>query len=376
MHAKLLAGIPAENSALFHRVRFNVGDPAAWIQFENRSLFIVRDIECDRARAAVKVDQVAPPAEFTPTGGLSGDRATATAQAVAECLLQHKVTLVTSDRTLPFIYAWHIQQAGIKLDYSSEMGVIERRVKDEQEIAWMQTAQGVTEDAILMACQTIARATADKNGILHHGGAPLTSERLRQIISVYLLERGYSNHHDSIVASLPHSADCHDRGAGPLQTGLPVIVDIFPQSLQTRYWGDCTRTVVHGEPSDEVLKMHKAVVAAKAAACAALVPGATADSVHAATKSTLAAHGYQFARGQISDQAIMPHGTGHGVGLEVHEPILLDDNGGTLMAGEVLTVEPGLYGRRAGGVRVEDMLAVADGAPKNLNRLPEGLDWK
>ncbi len=71
MKAKLLAGIPAENSALFHRVRFNVGDPAAWIELEDRKLFIVRDIEVDRARAAVKADQVVPPAEFTPAGGLS-----------------------------------------------------------------------------------------------------------------------------------------------------------------------------------------------------------------------------------------------------------------------------------------------------------------
>lgn len=375
MKAKLLAGIPAENSALFHRVRFNVGDPAAWIDFEDRKLFIVRDIEVDRARAAVKADLVAPPANYTPACGLSGDRATATAQAVAECLRREQVSLVTTDRTLPFIYAWHIQQAGITIEYSSEMGVIERRVKDDQEIEWMQTAQSVTEDAILMACQTIARATADRSGILLHDGKPLTSELLRQTISVYLLQRGYSNHHDSIVASLPHSADCHDRGAGPLQTGMPVIVDIFPQSLATRYWGDCTRTVVNGDPTDEVIKMHRAVVAAKAAACAALVPGATADSVHNATKSTLASHGYAFARGQISDQAVMPHGTGHGVGLEVHEPILLDDNGGTLMAGEVLTIEPGLYGRMAGGVRVEDMLVVQAGAPKNLNRLPEGLKW-
>ncbi len=375
MQAKLLAGIPAENYALFHRVRFGVGDPAAWIQLDGRTIFIVRDIEVDRARAAVKADLVAPPAAFTPAGGLSGDRATATAQAVAECLRREGVTRVTADRTLPFIYAWHVQQAGLVVDYSAELGVAERRVKDEQEIAWMQAAQTITEDAILMACQTIARASADSQGVLHHDGAPLTSERMRQNISVYLLQRGYSNHHDSIVASLPHSADCHDRGSGPLKTGVPVIVDIFPQSLETRYWGDCTRTVVHGQPSDEVVKMHRAVVAAKAAACAALLPGASADSVHAATKSTLAAHGYQFARGQISDQAVMPHGTGHGVGLEVHEPILLDDNGGTLMAGEVLTVEPGLYGRTHGGVRVEDMLVVQAGSPLNLNRLPEGLKW-
>lgn len=382
MKAKLLAGIPAENSALFHRVRFNVGDPAAWIELykdednvPTTSLFLVRDIEVDRAKKAVKADRVAAPAEFTPEGGLSGDRATATAQAVAECLKRQKVSLVTTDRTLPFIYAWHVQQAGIALEYAAEMGVLERRVKDSQEIEWLQKAQAVTEDAIVMACETIARSTAGRDRILQFGGAQLTSERMRQMISVYLLERGFSNHHDSIVASLPQSADCHERGSGPLETEQAVIVDIFPQDLSTRYWGDCTRTVVHGQPTEPLVKMHAAVVDAKRAATLALLPGATADSVHAATKSTLARHGYRFARGEISDEAVMPHGTGHGVGLEVHEPILLDDNGGTLLAGEVFTVEPGLYSRDHGGVRVEDMLVVQGHEPKNLNRLHEGLNW-
>jgi Xaa-Pro aminopeptidase len=382
--ARLLAGIPAENSALFHRVRFNVGDPAAWIEFPSDqakpqqrpgTLFLVRDIEVDRARSAVKVDRVAAPAEFAPNDGLSGDRATATAQAVAECLKRNGVKHVTTDRTLPFIFAWHIQQSGIALQYDPEMGVRERRVKDAQEIEWLQRAQSVTEDAVLMACETIARSSAAVDGTLMHAGAALTSERMRRMISIYLLERGFSNHHDSIVATLPQSADCHERGSGPLKTGQAVIIDIFPQDLNTRYWGDCTRTVVHGPASDAMVKMHTAVVEAKRDAIAALLPGATADSVHAATKATLAKHGFAFARGEISDAAVLPHGTGHGVGLEVHEPILLDDNGGTLLAGEVFTVEPGLYSRHHGGVRVEDMLVVQDGAPKNLNRLPEGLTW-
>lgn len=380
MSARLLAGIPSENPALFHRVRFAVGDPAAWIEIQTAEaterIFIVRDIEVDRARAVVAADRVVPPAHFAPSSGLSGDRATATAQSVAECLVRAGVKTVTTDRTLPYIFAWHVQQAGIALEYSAEMGVLERRVKDAQEIEWLGAAQRVTEDAILMACQTVARATADRAGVLQHDGSPLTSERLRQAISVYLLERGFSNHHDSIVASWPHSADCHERGSGELKTEQAVIVDIFPQDMRTRYWGDCTRTVVHGAVNDDLKSMHAAVVAAKAAACAALVPGASADSVHAATTSTLQKHRYQFARGQICDEPVMPHGTGHGVGLEVHEPILLDEKGGTLLEGEVFTVEPGLYGRRTGGVRVEDMLVVQRGTPKNLNRLPEGLEWK
>lgn len=379
--AVVLAGVPLDNPALFHRVRFSVGDPAAWIAISSeagqRSEFIVRDIEMTRARERVTVDAVKCPADYTPEGGLSGDRATATAQAVAECLVRAGVKQVTTDRTCPFVYAWHIQQAGLELNYCSELGVMDRRTKDEQELEWIQEAQKVTEDAMLLACQTIANAAADADGTLHHDGGVLTSERVRHMVSSYLLEKNYSEPQGSIVATTPHSGDCHERGSGPLRTGEAVIVDIFPQNKKTHYCGDCTRTVVHGTPSDEVVKMHAAVVAAKANATAAAIAGATADQVHEATKAGIVDNGYRFARGEISEEPVMPHGTGHGLGLEIHEPILLDDNGGTLMENEVLTIEPGLYSTKHGGVRVEDLFAIkTDSPPRNFNVLHEGLDWK
>src|SRR5690606_13679772 len=100
------------NPALYHRVRFRVGDPAAWLALDldgqQQTQFIVRDIEVQRARQSVQVDLVACPADYAPGSGLSGDRATATAQAVAECLLRAEVQRVTTDRTLPYIFAWHI----------------------------------------------------------------------------------------------------------------------------------------------------------------------------------------------------------------------------------------------------------------------------
>ncbi len=377
--ATLLAGIPSENPAFYHRVRFGVGDPAAWIAFQEggkrTTEFIVRDIEMDRAVRQVAVDKVSCPADYKPAGGLSGDRATATAQAVAECVRRAGADRVVTDRTLPYIFAWHLQQAGITVDYSAELGVIERRTKDSQELDWLQQAQTATEDAMLMALQTVARSTADRDGKLHFEGSLLTSERLRKMISGYLLDKGYGTPHDSIVATWPHTADCHERGSGALLTGQAVIVDIFPRSIETSYWGDCTRTVVHGEIKDELLKMHAAVVFAKQAATQAAKAGATADDVHNATKTALQQHGFAFARGQISDAPIMPHGTGHGIGLECHEPILLDDQGGTLLENEVFTIEPGLYSRLHGGVRVEDMVVVTQNQPRNLNRLPEGLRW-
>ena len=173
--------------------------------------------------------------------------------------------------------------------------------------------------------------------------------------------------------------DCHERGSGELRTGEPVIVDIFPRNRKTRYYGDCTRTVVHGTAPDEILKMHKAVVEAKAAAIAATRAGVTGEAVHRATTEAILAHGYEIglpAEDSAEDFTSMPHGTGHGVGLDVHEPPLLDTGGPELVVGDVVTIEPGVYSRAIGGVRVEDMVAVTADGCENFNRLPEGLKWE
>ena len=381
--ARLIAGIPAVNKSLFHAVRFAVGDPAACIDFLHdgkpaHRLFIVRDIEMGRARQHARADAVSCPRDFEPAGGLSGDRETATAQAVAECLRRQHITLVVSDRTLPLIFADHLRQAGIALEYDAGMGVLSRRAKDTQEVEWLQSAQRATEDAMRMACETVARASADANGVLHHGGERLSAEHLRFMIDVHLLKLGFSNP-PSIVACGAQGADCHEHGHGDLRTGQPVIVDIFPRCQKTFYNGDCTRTVVHGEVHPEVARMHGTVLEAKRAAIAAVRTGVTGEDVHRATLGVIHAHG--FASGMPPADAPdtwcgMTHGTGHGIGLDVHEPPLLDFKGPVLVTGDALTVEPGLYGRAHGGVRVEDMVIVGVDGATNLNSLFEGLSWR
>jgi Xaa-Pro aminopeptidase len=379
----LLAGVPITNQTLYHRIRFVVGDSAAFIEqvdedSRRQSTLLVRDIEMDRARKHARADRIACAADFKPEGGLSGDRDTALAQAVAECLRQSGVRTVTTDRTLPYIFAHHVQQAGITIEYDGELGVIQRRVKDDEQIAALLRAQTMTQETMIMACQLIARASCGRDGILQHDGDVLTSERVRRTITRYLIDRGYSTPHDSIVVTVPHVADCHHFGTGPLKTGLPVVVDIFPFDEQTRYWGDCTRTVVHGEPSVEVRRMHAAVVAAKQTGIAALRPGVTGEQVHHAVAEVIQQHGFAMSRGSTRDDDDAPsmrHGTGHGIGLDVHEPILLDDGAGEILKGEVFTVEPGLYSKRFGGVRVEDMVAVTDTGSEILAPFHEGLDW-
>lgn len=377
------AGIPLNNSSLYHCVPFAVGDPVVFLEIVSETeaketVCIVRDVELDRALETVKADRIMVPADFTPEEGLSSDREVATAQAAAECLRQAGITEVVADRSLPFSFAHVLREAKIDVTCDLKMGVNERRQKSSEEIGKLQHAQGVTEEAIRMACELIARAEVSADGVLQHEGAPLTSERVHTAINIFLMERGFSGP-KYIVAGGPQGASCHHHGDGLLRTGLPVIVDIFPTCQDTHYCGDCTRTVVHGEIPPEVLEMHAAVCAAKEAACSVIRPGVRGSVVHAATEEALTSRGFNtgFApEGAPLSFCTMPHGTGHGIGLDVHEPPLLDGAGVELLEGDALTVEPGLYRKDLGGVRVEDMVIVTADGFINLNQLPEGLEWK
>ena len=372
-----MAGIPASNAALYHRLRFSVGDPVAVITMDGRSTLILRDIEMHRARQHARADEIACPADFEPESGLSGDRETATAQAAAEFLKRNSVKSVTADRTLPLIFAELIRERDIDVLCDLEMGVSVRRAKDEQETGWLREAQSVTEDAVRLACEMIANADTDGDGHLVRDGEVLTSEIVRSAVDVFLLQQGYASV-PSIIAGGPVGADCHNLGTGPLKTGQPVIVDIFPKNRATGYNGDCTRTVVHGEVSDELQKMHTAVVEAKQCGTDATRAGVTGEDVHKATIARIEEHGFKIGIPDDSmpdDYCAMVHGTGHGIGLDVHEPPLLDFKGPRLVVGDALTIEPGLYCKAIGGIRIEDMVIVTEDGCESLNKLPEGLKW-
>jgi Xaa-Pro aminopeptidase len=379
----MMAGIPTLNAGLYRSIRFLVGDPVVYLQVPesdgtSRSTLICRDIEMGRARSHAAVNHVACPADFTPEDGLSGDRETATAQSAAEMLRRSGFKSVVVDRSLPMIYAEMLKRAGIGVECDTQWGVMERRQKDAQEIEMIRNAQRITEEVMQLACSTIARASANSQGVLIHDGAPLTSERMRTMIDVWLLERDCSNP-GAIVACGPIGADCHDHGHGPLYTAQPVIVDIFPRVKSNLYNGDCTRTVVHGTVSQELERMHQAVVGAKHAATKVVRAGVTGHEVHQATIRAIESAGYRM--GLPADDApdtftSMTHGTGHGLGLEVHEPPLLAAGGPELVVGDVVTIEPGLYCKALGGIRVEDMVVVTELGCENLNQLHEGLCWK
>ena len=375
-----MAGCPDTHLSLYRRIQFTVHDPVALIELDagNRKILILRDIEMERARQYALVTDVHCPPDFTPAEGLSGDRATATAQATAECLRLNDVKVVRGDRLLPLVYVDAIRRAGIEVKYDPGLGVSDRRQKTDEEVEHLREAQRVTEEAVAMVCETIARSDANTDGELVSNGQRLSSEYLRLEVEKFLLEKGYRGS-PAIIAGGPGAADCHWLGYGSIKTGEPVIVDIFPKNQRTQYCGDCTRTVVHGDVPDEVARMHTAVADAKSRAIAATKAGATGESVHKATAEALTSHGYQMGlpnEGDPDSYCAMTCGTGHGIGLEVHEPPLLDYKGPELVVGDALTVEPGLYCRAVGAIRLEDLVIVRENGCENLNTLPEGLDWR
>ncbi|XZE45524.1 M24 family metallopeptidase [Pirellulaceae bacterium SH467] len=379
---KMMAGVPVLNAGLYRTAGFLVGDPVVWIELSDGELserhFILRDIELDRARKHSRATHCWSPLDFAPKNGLSGDRETATAQSAAEFLKRRKLDTVIVDRSIPMIYVHMLREAGLEVQCDLDWGILERRQKTAEEIEKIYFAQQQTEKVMERACQTVARSVADRDGVLYHDGGPLTSERLQSLIDVWLLELGFSNP-TSIVAGGPVGADCHDHGHGFLRTEEPVIVDIFPRDKKTLYNGDCTRTVVHGGVSETLARMHSAVVRAKGAATSAVRAGVTGQQVHEATIRSMEQDGYAMGLPPADapdSYTAMTHGTGHGLGLEVHEPPLLAMGGPTLLVGDVVTIEPGLYSKAIGGVRVEDIVVVESDGYRSLNHLHEGLDWK
>ncbi len=213
---------------------------------------------------------------------------------------------------------------------------------------------------------TLIRSARPVDGVLHHGGEPLTSERVRAEMHCLLFGFGCVAR-ETIVACGPDTASPHHTGSGPLLAGEPIVIDIFPQDEKSGYHADMTRTVVWGEPSPEIREMYEAVRDAHEMASSLVRPGAGGGDLYQRVVEFFRERGY------ATDTQGFIHSLGHGVGLDVHEQPSLGPTGETLIAGNVVTIEPGLYYKGIGGVRLEDMGAVSADGFDRFTRYPMEL---
>lgn len=156
---------------------------------------------------------------------------------------------------------------------------------------------------------------------------------------------------ETIIASGPRSALPHGRASEAAIPDRGFVLCDFGVIL-TGYCSDMTRTVHVGQPSSEARRIYEAVKDAQAAAVAAVKPGTTAARIDSAARKLLQ---------KIGLAKYFTHSTGHGVGLEIHEPPRIAAKQEELLApGMVVTVEPGVYISGTGGVRIEDMVVVTE----------------
>ena len=277
--------------------------------------------------------------------------------------------------TFPLELADHLRAEGIELTPQRELFAARRRVKSPVELAGIRRAQRACE-AAMDAVRELLRAATQNGAGLEVDGEPLTSERLKRRIGEVF------NEHDMlagefIVSHGPQSAVGHDMGSGPIRPGTPLVVDIFPRDNASAVYTDMTRTFVVGDPPQELVDYQRLCRRALDEAIGGIRAGVLGRDLFIGTCELFREHGYKTwltkQPGEVLEEGFI-HGLGHGVGLEVHEqPRMNVADRDPLVAGDVVTVEPGLYRPGFGGCRLEDLVLVTESGAENLTDYPYDL---
>lgn len=266
--------------------------------------------------------------------------------------------------------AFRLQKLGLRIEPAEGAFFPAREIKDDGEARAIAAGNRCSAQGLAAARDMLRRATI-RRGQLWLDGRVLTSERVREAVEIACLRAG-GQALGTIVAGGDQACDPHARGSGPLRANELIIVDVFPRIAATGYFGDMTRTFLKGRPSDAQAKLVATVRAGQQLARRSIRAGVNGRRIHEAVTKLFNDAGYPTRR-EAGGWVGYIHGTGHGLGLEIHEPPRISRGDHRLRRGSVVTVEPGLYYPGLGGCRIEDVVQVTDGPVRMLSRFP--YDW-
>lgn len=342
-------------------------DPVVFLDAGRRRWLVVPVLEYGRAlvEAGARGVDVLLPDQL----GVPAEEARSMARWAVYLLRKHGIRRVRVGAFFPALILRELEREGVAVEVERGAMYPERAVKSAEEIETITASQRAAV-AAMRAGETVLRAaTVAKNGVLKWQGKTLTSDLLRTVIDTELLRHGCLAR-DTIVAGGAQAADPHERGHGPLKGGTSIVIDIFPHHKRSGYWGDITRTFCKGAPTPALKRMVDTVLAAQRLALSLIRPRRNGAEIHRAVSEYFVAEGYPttvengVARGFF-------HGTGHGVGLDIHEAPWINRLDNVLKAGNVVTVEPGLYDPDIGGVRIEDTVVIEKDGPRILAPYPK-----
>jgi len=364
---------------LRHEIGEPLGDPVTFIEHDGRRILVGSELEA--ATFAAREDVVDEYWTFTALGveELLKDGTFPRRLLGAEITLRAVKKLGISTVVVPPSFqlqsADHLRAAGIELVMDDDVWVQRRRRKTPWEIEGIERAQRAVETAMLSAARMLRDAEPTSNNRLRYEGEILTSEWIREVMAADLLAQGTESE-EIIVQSGDACLDGHLLGSGPIVPDASVIIDCFPRDRRTGVYADMTRTFVPGTPSEDLRSLHKHVRAALDMAFASIKAGA--HGPHAEISEYFHSQGFATQVHHEGEEAVkegFTHALGHGIGLEVHERPYLGRTPDVLEEGDVIAVEPGLYVRGIGGVRLEDtVLVTSNGVEHITDPLPYDLE--
>ncbi len=353
--------------------RIPVPDPFISFRAGRRKVCVVSALEFGRVKRGSAFEVVLPLEAWHQRARQRWpDRRIGPAEVILLLAERYRIPEFTVPDDFPAGVAFKLLRDGLKLSPANGMIFPEREIKNPAETAALRAGNRCAALGIA-AAEALLRRAKIKGRWLYHQGRRLTSEDLKFAIETACLAAGGVSL-DTIAAGGNQGCDPHESGHGPIRAHELVIVDVFPRVTATGYHGDMTRTFLRGRATEAQRRLVATVRAGQQLALSAVRAGANGRDVHRRVSDFFTAQGYRSRhtpRGSVG----FFHGTGHGLGLAVHElPRISGTTDYELKAGAVVTVEPGLYYPGIGACRIEDVVQVTAGRPRLLSHFH--YDWE
>lgn len=359
----------SENPNQYYLTQFEASHPFLYLRKDKESTLLSSQLEYSRAKEEAQVDHVISVSKYTK--GKEKENGKKPKTVLQRFIEDQNIEKLAVPEDFPLKKAEDLKKARVKVESIPDKIIEARKKKNKEEIQKLRRIQEYNEKAMRKARKIIEKAEI-KDNKLYFKEKILTSEKLRSEIKNFLVDRDCELPEETIVSSGKESAKPHARGKGPIKPNEPIIIDIIPR--RNHYFGDMTRTFVKGDIPQEVEGMYEAVLEAQEEVFKMLENGSEikANDLHNRVCEVLERNGYKTPRKDEEEPDFM-HSTGHGVGLEIHEKPKIANNEDILEPRMVVTIEPGLYLPRIGGVRLEDMILIKENGYENLNKMSKDL---
>lgn len=367
---RLIIAASDHDPDMLYATRFFVPDPFIFLQQNGKRTIVLSDLEIDRARKEAKADEIVSFSRIEREVQGAQKRTPPFERVMSHFLRKRRVRSAIVPANFPLRYAEELAAQKIRVRATNGLFWPEREAKSENELKLMRRALAVTEKGLARAIEVLKASRPSRGNKLFWAGRVLTSEILRAEIDSAILRAG-GLPANTIVAGGDQACDPHERGFGPLKANTLIILDVFPRDAASGYFGDMTRTVVRGRASEAQRRLWQTVREGQALALKGMKPGVDGLKLHTAVKQFFTDRGYptEIRKGR---QVGFFHGTGHGLGLEIHEFPRFQRT--VFKPGQVLTVEPGLYYPGVGGARLEDVVVLTKGGTRLLSHFEKRLE--